>query len=70
MYFACRHHTRELILRNVFETCWPVNVGPKVTIFERFKKTWINLNKEDYEIGWKDTEIATAISEKRRNFSI
>lgn len=65
LYFACRHHTHELILRAVFETVWPVTSGPNVPIFSRFQQTWNTIDKLDYEIGMTDQFVAEALTNQK-----
>lgn len=38
LYFACRHHIFELVLKAVFECKMTASSGPKVQLFERLKK--------------------------------
>lgn len=59
LHLSCRHHTYELVLKSVAETCWPVTSGPNVAIFNRFKNDWENINKETFETAIKDSEVNT-----------
>ncbi|KYM96042.1 hypothetical protein ALC62_13306, partial [Cyphomyrmex costatus] len=54
IHLACRHHILELILRNVFETCWPSTSGPNVPVFKRFQQHWGEIDKTKYETGFDD----------------
>lgn len=49
LWLACRHHTHELILKDVFNECYPVpSSGPDIKIFRKFQKVWDSLNKKLY----------------------
>lgn len=53
---ACRHHMYELPLRAVFKSN-----APKVQIFERFRKTWNDLDHNRYQSGMVDDIIVSAL---------
>ncbi|CAH0563009.1 unnamed protein product [Brassicogethes aeneus] len=65
LYLACRHHTSELMLRNVAEVAWPVTNSPNVPIFKRFRDNWEKIDKSLYEIGTEDGDIAPILNQKK-----
>ncbi|XP_074108478.1 uncharacterized protein LOC141533473 isoform X3 [Cotesia typhae] len=67
LYLACRHHTSELMLRNVAEVAWPATNGPNVPIFKRFRDNWDNIDKEVYEIGSNDEHITDILNDKKKD---
>ena len=58
---ACRHHVYEIILGSVFETKLSSTFTPEVLIFERFAKSWPDLNKESFISGIEDTTVCEKI---------
>ncbi|XP_044597439.1 uncharacterized protein LOC123274002 [Cotesia glomerata] len=69
LYLACRHHTSELMLRNVAEVAWPVTNSPNVPIFKRLRDNWEKIDKSAYEIGTEDKDIALIFKSKKRRYS-
>ncbi|XP_044598124.1 uncharacterized protein LOC123274533 [Cotesia glomerata] len=67
LYLACRHHTSELMLRNVAEVAWPATNGPNVPIFKRFRDNWDNIDKVVYEIGSNDEHITDILNDKKQD---
>lgn len=65
LYFACRHHVCELVLRSVAEVFWPVTSGPNVPIFKHLKDTWNTIDTSDYEIGIKDAVVAKILNAQK-----
>lgn len=51
------------MLRKVFETCWPITVGPNVAIFTRFQHHWAEIDQSDYDIGLNDEYISESIGD-------
>lgn len=43
LYFACRHHIMETVLREIYKTLLPGTTGPNVVLFQRFQ-TALNIN--------------------------
>ena len=56
----------KIILRSVFETKLSSTSAPDVPIFERFAKSWPNLNKESFINAIKDTTVSVKISPVER----
>lgn len=49
LWLACRHHTHELILKGVFDECYPVpSSAPDIKIFRKFQNMWDSLDKTVY----------------------
>lgn len=44
LYFACRHHVLELVLKAAFEVCFDVSQSPNILLFEKFKSEWDHIN--------------------------
>uniref|UniRef100_A0A6V7II93 Uncharacterized protein n=1 Tax=Bracon brevicornis TaxID=1563983 RepID=A0A6V7II93_9HYME len=70
IYLPCRHHIQEILLRSVFETCWPGTVVPNVAIFKQFQVKWMEIDTREYETGLSDEIIRTVVNEKNdiKNF--
>lgn len=53
LYFPCRHHIFELILKEVFliKVLKSTTVGPNIPIFNRFKKFWSSIDQNNYKAG-------------------
>ncbi|XP_044578537.1 uncharacterized protein LOC123261109 [Cotesia glomerata] len=65
LYLACRHHTSELMLRNVAEVAWPVTNSPNLPIFKRLRDNWEKIDKSAYEIGTEDKDIALILNQRK-----
>ena len=63
LYFPCRHHIMEIILRAAFESVIPGTVGPSVTIFDRFEQEWDNLDKKNYKSGLLDDIVLNVLQD-------
>ncbi|XP_057328584.1 uncharacterized protein LOC130669614 [Microplitis mediator] len=63
LYFACRHHTHEIMLRKVVETAWPATNSPNVPIFKRFQTAWEQIDKSKFKIGVEDENIKITLLE-------
>lgn len=58
---ACRHHIPEIILSKVFSiTIEDKTSGPKIMLFERFKKSWSNINAAFYEPAINENIVDSA----------
>lgn len=67
LYFACRHHILEIILRNVTEIAWPVTNSPNVPIFKRLKDNWAKIDTSLYDIGIEDDIIKDVLHDNKNN---
>lgn len=54
----CKHHIRELALKDIFIMKLGPTSGPEPTIFGRFKDAWPTIDKELYSSGMGDQEVA------------
>lgn len=57
LYFPCRHHIFELVLRGAFEEKTPGICGPNVPLFQRFQRNWTTLDKLKYNSGLDDEDL-------------
>jgi hypothetical protein len=48
LHFACRHHMHELIIGAVFNALFGSSVSPNISLFERFKGWWSNIDQKVY----------------------
>lgn len=55
---ACRHHILELIIAAIFNPLFGPSSGPNIQLFERFSRSWKELNVNEYESGLVDPAIA------------
>lgn len=67
LWFPCRHHIYELILKAVFNLKVNPSTGPRVTIFDRFKEAWPGIDKNDYKSGMEDSNVMRHISTAMAN---
>ncbi|XP_043269951.1 uncharacterized protein [Venturia canescens] len=65
IWLPCRHHIMELVLKGVFEAYWPVQSGPNVPFFNRFKIRWNKINTSKYNAGINDDVVASILSDKK-----
>lgn len=69
LFFACRHHVYELVLKNVFETkVKQVSISPDIPLFKKFKDSWKDINSTMIELqldfitqNFCETKITTLI---------
>lgn len=68
----CRRHISELMLRAVFELYIGKSSAPEVTLFDRFAKSWKNIDTANYQSGISDGIVSQNISneecEKMKTF--
>ena len=64
LYFPCRHHTFELVLRGVFEVLIPGTTGPEVPIFVRFQKNWSQIDVKKFRPGILDPVVMEVLKDK------
>lgn len=53
----CKHHIRELALKEIFQMKVGPTSGPTMAIFDRFKEAWPTIDKEKYKSGMVDEEV-------------
>lgn len=54
---TCKHHIREIVLKDIFLLKVGPTNGPSMAIFDRFKDDWPTINKENYASGIVDKEV-------------
>lgn len=58
LYLACRHHIMELLAGAAFKvTIESTTSGPKITLFEKFRTLWPDLQHDNFESGTLDPNI-------------
>lgn len=57
LFFPCRHHIFELILRCVFETKLPATTEPNVPLFKKFQNAWETIDTTNYKSGLEDENV-------------
>lgn len=63
LWLPCRHHIYEIILKAVFTLKVNPSSGPSVTIFDRFKDEWPNIDKKKYKSGMADSDVKHHIND-------
>lgn len=53
----CKHHIRELDLKEIFQLKVSPTSGPSASIFERFKNEWLKIDKQKYNSGMEDKDV-------------
>lgn len=66
LYFPCRHHIYELLLRKVFEIRVATTAAPEVLIFNRFSKHWINIEKTNHKSCLEDEHVVKVLTAEER----
>jgi hypothetical protein len=57
LYFACRHHIYEIILRSVFEKKMGKTTGPTVLMFKKFQNAWPKINVHNFRSGIENEKV-------------
>lgn len=52
-------------MKSVFEVYWPVQSGPNVPFFNRFKNGWNKINTSKYDAGVNDPIVANLLLDKK-----
>lgn len=63
LYFACRHHVYEVLLRAAFESKFGKTTGPDVPLFAQFKKAWGTFDHKKYETGIKSKRVKSVLKD-------
>ncbi len=50
LHFACRHHVFEVVISGIFKKLFGDTDGPDVSIFNRFRAQWKNMNKKKFKV--------------------
>lgn len=62
LFFPCRHHISELLLKAVFELYLGKTSAPEVLIFDRFARKWKDIETTNTEIGIMDEQVKSVIN--------
>lgn len=65
LYFPCRHHIFELVLRGAFEEKMPGVCRPNVPLFQRFQGNWKNLDQSKYDSGLDDKNLQEELEKNK-----
>ena len=63
LLLPCRHHIYEIFLRNVFESKLSSSSAPEVPIFERFARSWADLNRDSFKSGIEDENVRSQFTQ-------
>lgn len=63
LYYPCRHHIFEILLRSVFDAKISISSGPSVKIFHRFRDTWTKIDKSNFKSGVEDLHVKNVIGD-------
>ena len=70
LYFPCRHHIYEIVLRGVFELKMPKTTGPNIQLFKKFQNSWPEINKNNYIPGTHDDYVLKHINDIQKKIEI
>lgn len=62
LFFPCRHHISELLLKAVFELNFGKTSAPTTVMFDRFAQNWKNIDTKKFKSGITDDKVRSAIS--------
>ncbi|XP_076298843.1 uncharacterized protein LOC143217957 [Lasioglossum baleicum] len=62
IYFPCRHHIYEIILRSAYDEKLEKSSGPNVPIFKHFQAVWPQINKANFIAGIEDEYVHQSIN--------
>jgi hypothetical protein len=48
LYFACRHHTHEVVIAEIYSLLFEPSRGPNIALFERFQRCWPSINTANF----------------------
>lgn len=63
---ACRHHVYEISLHGTFQTKFGSSSAPEVPLFERFAKSWSQLNHDTFKSGIEDEFVCLEVNSTER----
>ena len=66
LWFACRHHILEIVLRHVFEKCCGYSSSPEIGPFKRFQQHWPSLDLASFSTMLNAEEPLDEFSESLR----
>lgn len=56
-FFACRHHMLECIISAIFDSLFDPSTGPNIQLFDKFKRCWPEIKKNEFESASTDDTI-------------
>lgn len=62
LFFPCRHHISELLVKAVFELNFGKSSAPDVPLFNRFSSYWKNINPKSFKSGISDVEVRQVLT--------
>lgn len=62
LFFPCRHHISELMIRAVFELYFGKTTAPTVSEFDEFSRQWARIDSTEFDSGLDDDIIASVLS--------
>lgn len=62
LFFPCRHHIFELVLRCVFECKLSKTTSPNVPIFKRFRDDWNKIDQLTFRSGIEDERVKSVVT--------
>lgn len=65
LYFICRHHIHELLLRCAFKSKFGKTTGPETQLFKKFEVFWKTANHEKYDVGILDDFVSEALRDQK-----
>jgi hypothetical protein len=65
LHLPCRHHIHEIIISEVFRVLFGASTGPTISLFERFKKFWRNVDPSLYH-SMNDARLESAFGQELR----
>lgn len=67
LWFPCRHHIYELVLKSVAEVVWPVSCGLTPAVFSRFKWEWSTIYQSPFKTGMDNQNVKQILCEKKQD---
>lgn len=65
LYFPCRHHIFEILLRSVFDEKMKKSSGPSVQIFNKFREEWAEIKKKSFKSGMEDVHVKNILGDMK-----
>ena len=61
LYLACRHHIHEIIVEEMFSSCFNPASSPEIQLFHKFKQFWSNVKQCVYTPGVQDEAVSSEL---------
>jgi hypothetical protein len=65
LHLACRHHTHDITLTDVYKCCIGPSSGPDIKLLQSFKKNWSALDKDKFSTAIHDQECSQVFEDKQ-----